>query len=390
MRTRLILVVVVALVFAGVSGYLVLSSSSGDDPAQTALTAAEREAESRSEGPDGSPDSAGAGSVDGRSSDGTSGSEPGDQGPATGGDGSDPTANTPGGNRSPGGGTSTTTPTNSPGGTPGSGSKPSSPGGVGPLNQSPRPTYQAPTAGLTTVANALDLRNKGITAVVDVKKGLAISVPIEISVVFDGVQRITQNYAASTGNRLVFNYEPLDGKVRSQKVQISLYEVQPTGRVAFQMPLTISIEPLWDVRISTLNFNLVQDCDPIGASEPWISWFDPAGGRHSKHLSMSAGQSVTVNEFASTWTEVAVARGLIQSGVAWEEDDGAIGNFFDVGNFRGSGGFGLPFTGQGRPTAPLVPGATNKSAFAQDDSRGDCGAFLTYTTTYLLRTYPLL
>lgn len=291
---------------------------------------------------------------------------------------------TPNGGTTPGG---TTTVPGTP--TPGGGKPKLGDIGIGqPLNQSPSARYEAPTNSLNLVANALAVNNKSITGVVRVPSGLVLSAKVEISVVYDGVRRLTQDYNSVGGNKIYFQYDPLDGKPRSQRVQVSLYEVQPTGRIPFQMPFNITITPLYDVTVGPLTFNLVTPCDAVGGSEPVVGWFNPDKTGETKSLYMHSGQSVVITEFAWSRTEISLAQGFIRPFASWEEDDSAV-----VRMINAVSGFppGADFVGHGVPNAPLLPGKTHKEQWDMNDPRGsDCAAFLSYQITYTVDSYPQL
>jgi hypothetical protein len=243
----------------------------------------------------------------------------------------------------------------------------------------PPPAYQAPTANLTKVANALSLRNKSVTTVVQAAAGLKLTNRVNINVYFAAYShyetRQTQRYVGTTGNRFSYSFPELDGLARPEDIQVILSERTRQGAVNFTINWHLdNVQPLYDVSVSPLSFHLNNDCDWIGDSEPMVVWVDPGGQYHENDFSLGGGGTRALTDFASTWTEVGMGQGRIRPAVTWQEDDPFEGpHQFDVG-----------------PTSPLLPGRSYSVSQVMNDAYGnDCNATLSWQVTYTLRTYAL-
>ena len=136
--------------------------------------------------------------------------------------------------------------------------------------------YQAPTANLTLVANALRLSYKSVSTLVTVAPNLPVTQPVEISIGYyspAGNERITQSYVRASGNRFLYNDKEGDGKPRTMNISISLREPKAGGgfdtfAVNWQTPL----DPLYDVSIGPFTFDLISKCDAVGKSEILFTW----------------------------------------------------------------------------------------------------------------------
>jgi hypothetical protein len=234
------------------------------------------------------------------------------------------------------------------------------------------PFFDAPTPNLNRIANALRVREKSVTGVVSVPAGLNLGTPMEISVLF-GTTRVTQNYANGAGNRLAADFPALDGQKRRENVVITLRESTGNGYQTYSISYSIDIEPLYDVSFSALTFDLLNDCDFVGASEPIIRWVNSDGQDISKAVSMHGGDSVRLPAFVRIYRETGTSADLRLPGINWIEDDAV-----DTGFYK------LP-----APEGPLVPGTT-RTVTINSTARNDdyCSAQLRYDVTYQLRTYP--
>ncbi len=240
------------------------------------------------------------------------------------------------------------------------------------------PYVNAPTENLKSVSAAMVLRWRSVTAVVTLQPKLNLSAPVDVSILF-GVQRITQTYNNSSGNRFVSNFDAKDGLKRPENIVVSLLERGGNGiNIPHNFTWTVNIEPLYDVSTGPLDLSLVNDCDDIGNSEPIISWRFPAGDTRRVDLSMSGGQTIRVDSFARAYAEVSVSANVREPTFNFVEDDVDF----------------LPtFISYDPPlaTVPLLPGRTHTIAtriYARNDNY--CSANISYVIRYQLRSYPNL
>lgn len=271
------------------------------------------------------------------------------------------------------------------------------PGMVGPLTGTLAlpDQYQAPTANLTMVANAVRLTHKSLTTLITAAPNLPITTSVEISIGYyspAGNQRITQSYVRATGNRFLYNDKEGDGKPRRMRVDISLREQLSNGEWAtFALPWQASLDPLYDVTISPLNFKLRDDCDKFGDSEIKFRWSSPDKAQHIFGFRARAGWPIHVGGFAWRGLEVSVSQSLLYPRASFMENDSHIVNFGrafadcikELGcPFKISGIFGGEI---------LLPGNTHiVEGDLMEADRERCRAHYDYKITYTLRFYPYL
>ncbi len=246
---------------------------------------------------------------------------------------------------------------------------------IGPVNGLPIQRYITPSANLDAVANALTLRTKSVNTLVALPAGLNVTKPVTVSIWYDNAPGQPQSYVRSSGNRFLQSFPAGNGQALYKPIRVHLTEQVSATRTnqydVFWNPL---VQPLYDIRVSPLNFTLNQDCDWVGDSEPVVVWSDPKGVTGSASYSLDAGDRVTVNGFARTYTEVGQLAGLKLPSVDWFEDD--------------------PFSLGAVAPAPsgqlaLVNSYTYNRTL--DETTGqDCKATLKYSVTKTLRFYPYL
>jgi hypothetical protein len=241
--------------------------------------------------------------------------------------------------------------------------------------------YDAPTPSLTEIANAFQLRHKSLTTLVTVPPNLPVTRPVEISIGYSspaGVQRITQSYVRSTGNRFLYNDPEGNGKPRRMTMSITLSEPNPGGQT-FTFPLKIEadLDPLYDVRISPLQFSLISNCDAVGNSEIWLYWQSPDRQILQQHYSARPGQALSLGRFEWARSEISSSQQLLREEVLGflDEDYVSLDQKFST---RIPGG------------PALIPGKTQKVKGNRKAENDSCQLYFEYTINYSLRFYPYL
>ena len=247
--------------------------------------------------------------------------------------------------------------------------------------------YVGPTDNITVVANALAWYHKSLTTLVTVKAGLNLTRPVTISIAYlspagygpDNPERLTETYAVSTGNRFLrLDFEG-NGQRRLLHLDITLSEPNPAGGIySFNIPVEMDLDPLYDVSISSLVFELVRGCATIGANQIDLNWYPPeditSDTYRTVHFATQEHEIFTINEFGWARQEVS-ATANFRTPVVWYTETG----------------FHIDFSPRpGVSEVNLVPGQTHASFPGLINSTvgtQDCEATLNYTTTYTLRWY---
>jgi hypothetical protein len=246
-------------------------------------------------------------------------------------------------------------------------------------------TYVGPTANITDVANHVQVQAKSLTSLVTVDPGLVLTRPITISIAYISPwvaaenERKTQTYVPSSGNRFLQNDLEGDGKPRKVHMDITLSEAKPAGGAySFNVPVDLALDPLYDVNISPLVFQLVKGCSTAFANQIDLNWFAPDKSElQTVHFAAKDNETFNIQEFGWARSEVSAAANLHKVVVYYRQRGVLPPN-----------GFG-PAPGPG--TENLVPGQTQRSnqGLVSGLSPGgeDCQATLDYTVTYQLRAY---
>ena len=250
--------------------------------------------------------------------------------------------------------------------------------------------YVGPTADITEVANHIHVQAKSLNSLVAVDPGLALTQPVTISIAYLSPwvasvnERKTQTYVPSSGNSFLYSDLEGDGKPRKLHMDITLSEPKPGGGVdSFNVPVDVTLDPLYDVTISPLVFKLITGCSIVGADQIDLDWYAPddvphdVGGivtrYHQIHFAAKEGETFNIGEFSWARSEVSADANLHNVGV-----------WYETTNFHPIPGFGPAITGTGN----LVPGKTHRSDPGLVKSiNDDCQATLDYTVTYQLRSY---
>jgi hypothetical protein len=263
-----------------------------------------------------------------------------------------------------------------------------------------------PTDNLTKVINALRLKHKSLTIVITTTPGLSLTQPVEISIAYispagppPSGNRITQPYQRKFGNRFVYTDPEGEGTPRHMRIDMWLTEPKPGGGLyTYSISWQADLDPLYDVTISPLTFQLLSNCDFVSHSEIRFGWNAPDTARPEdyKRFSFSAfkGKRVMIQPFAWARPEVSASAHLHMPSLRWDEHDPSIPNPLDF-SFPGT------FDSQARiSTVNLVSGKTQGYSFGlfpgqpypgPEQIRGNtCIARIIYSITYTLHLYPSL
>jgi hypothetical protein len=180
----------------------------------------------------------------------------------------------------------------------------------------------------------------------------------------------------SQGNRWYFFFSTKDAQPRTEELVVRLYELAPLGKTySFTWP--IRVVPLYNISISPLTFELLDDADKVGKSECQIRWVTPEGNVTERNHSLRAGDRVRFLDFAREFVEVSTTSDLYKPLFRWtERDTGA--------------GFNPPLT-----WTPILPGHHGthliEEIIAEDgdgfDGGSDARARFAYYLTIKLRIY---
>lgn len=250
--------------------------------------------------------------------------------------------------------------------------------------------YQAPTADLTLVANALRLAHKSLSTLVTAAPNLPVTQPIEISIGYyspTGNQRITGSYVRSSGNRFLYNDKEGDGKPRTMTINISLRELKTGGGYeTFAVNWQVNLDPQYDVSIGPIAFDLISRCDAVGKSEILFTWFSPDLQYHKFKFSTRAGSRTTIGPFAWTRQEVGWAHQLFREKAEFYDEDSAVTEVLWNCLPAACGFRGNPV----RPTQHLLTGTTALIKGNLKAENDNCQAYFEYQMTKTLRLYPYL
>jgi hypothetical protein len=239
-------------------------------------------------------------------------------------------------------------------------------------------TYTGPTPNLTAVGNSLALFNRSLTTVVVAQRGRVITRPVDIIVTYfspwNVPVEIRQSYVPSTGNRFLHNDALGDGTRRRITMSITLLDIRPTGppiRDVFYWQ--VDLDPLYDVSVGPLRFELLKGCDWFGDSEIILSLQRPDRTRATDKFSLGEGDVRNVNAFAWSRTEASASMNLLTPYTTFREEDPSL-NLVGVPTF---------FWPDNLPA--LIPGET-RFVKSVDESDG-CTADLSYRESYTPRYY---
>jgi hypothetical protein len=247
------------------------------------------------------------------------------------------------------------------------------PSGNTTFNGNDRGGADPPTPGTNALFRGITVRARSVSAVVHAPAGLAVTNTTEISVLF-GDRRVSQNYDRKAGTTITFNYPVGDGKRRNEVLTINLTEQAPGGAVPYHWNRLAVIEAEFEVTISDLTFTLLNDCDPVGDSEPDIVIADDRGVVELE-LSMSADEVRHLHQLSRHVAAAKVSDGLVAPQMFFIE--------LDPTGFHST---------PGTPTVPaLLPGASRQVRFEEaDQSDPYCNARFEYVIGINVLTYRSL
>jgi hypothetical protein len=248
-----------------------------------------------------------------------------------------------------------------------------SPSGNATFNGNDQGTGDPPTPGLTALFRGITVKARSVSAVVHAPAGLAVTNPTEISVLF-GNRRVSQTYDRKAGTTIAFNYPVGDGRQRNEVLTINLTEQGLTGAVAYHWNRLVVIEAEFEVTVSDLTFTLLNDCDPIGNSEPVVNIADDRDVVDVE-LSMSADEVRHLHQLSRHVPAAKVRDGLIMPQLSFFEDD--LGGFHQQSD---------------KPTGPaLLPGTSRRVQFDRADPGDEfCNAHFDFQIGIDLLTFTSL
>ena len=243
--------------------------------------------------------------------------------------------------------------------------------------------YNAPTANLTLVANAIALKTKSLSILLTAAPGLAVTNPVNIRVTYNssvtGSRSIQNVYDAKTGYRNFHNDPEGNRAKRHMKLDILLTELQPGNKpVNFPFTREFDLEPLFDVSITPLRFTLNTSCERFyeGDADIHFLWYAPHASKYrEKSFQAEKGKTTTINEFAWAHQEVKASANLMWPTWSFYEKDT---NVFSPTQYD------IP-----KPTLKLLPnaggfvGRTLKDASGQ----GGCEANTAFDIVIRVRQY---
>jgi hypothetical protein len=244
------------------------------------------------------------------------------------------------------------------------------------------PTYaDAPSDNLRLLARALRFRYKSTTGVLMVPPGLRLTAPVEISMLWDErgpkPTRATQDYNNATGNRSLFFYPIGNGLRRPVNNVVTLAERTAAGEfvATYAVRSNVTIEPLYNVYVSNLQFTLLTDCDPAGASEVRLRWLTPSNDRGEYRASTFSGSTLNIAAFARAYTEVGVSAALQVPVILFIEEDP-------------NGFYGSPIANS--PPDQLLPGEDHSVNVVVNSADPNCQGRIQYGVVYRFQEYPYL
>jgi len=233
----------------------------------------------------------------------------------------------------------------------------------------------APSENLRRLADALRFSYKSTTGAMVAPAGLNLTSPVEISVLWDEggprPTRATQDYNNTTGNRSIFLFPAGDGRARAVGSVVTLAERRTDGAVTYAVRSRVTIEPLYDITVSSLVFTLLTDCDLL-ATDVRLYWLGADGGGGQFRRGMHENESATVTDFARTYREVGQSSNLLVPLIVFYDHDPY--------DFRGPPG--------ANTNGPLPLGADRTIDFGLSDPENSaCVARVRYGVKFQLREY---
>jgi hypothetical protein len=197
------------------------------------------------------------------------------------------------------------------------------PGAVAPgANFLPIP---APTPSLTAIRNAIRVTSKSISVNLRIPANLPVTVPVEVSVAYNSpaqTQRLTKTYSPTTGLILLYREAEGDGKPRTMRLDITVRELVPNGK-SFSFSKQFPIIPLYDVTISSLDFNVVvlNSCELLGKADITLFWWSPdhAGGQIK--FDIGSLETRNIKDFRWAGKEISTQANLVEPRVQFYDAD---------------------------------------------------------------------
>jgi hypothetical protein len=243
------------------------------------------------------------------------------------------------------------------------------------------PHANAPTDNLRRLATALRLKHKSITGVLTVPPGLNLTARVEISMLWDEggprPTRATQDYNNATGNRFIFPYPAGDSSIRKVANIATLAEFAANGEATpYAVRANVSIEPLYDLTVSALQFKMLSDCDTVGASEVNVGVRYADDQTQIYEINTYAGNTHVFTEFARAYQEIGQSSKFVKPIVGFIEQDPR------------ANGFDSAFPPLGTPLLLGADYTFDRLVTAINDKY--CQAAIKYSVSFRLREYLYL
>jgi len=240
-------------------------------------------------------------------------------------------------------------------------------------NAPPDPFHDAPTPAIHRVVSGLRLESKSVNLKLSARPGLGAGSPVRVAVRFTTASPWQEAlYSESSGLVLRAAVPHADFASRLETVTVRLQDTA-TG-ASYLKVWGHRVNPVADVRIGDLTFGTSEDCDPgvppWSAPDPDVYWRD-AHGRSGLAALGDNERAGRIPEFAHTLTEVSAADGLRAPTAAWNDRDPV----FDPG-------------ADPKDRGPLLPARTDRVAWTEEATSGDCSAELAFEMTVTPRSYP--
>ena len=234
-----------------------------------------------------------------------------------------------------------------------------------------------PSANLFAVASSFEVRTKSLTTQVNFRPGYTVTTPVTIRLDFASpatqYKPLKQVYDPRNGNQFVYSDLPWGGRSRDMIITMTLSD----DTSIYDWPIKRTLDPLFAVSVSPLEFRLLDDCDRLGKSDIKLVLLKPDTSRTVESFKMGKGGYRLTQQFYWYRPEASASEGLTLPDVVFGDND-----FFTKFN-----------TNYTPPQQALLTGAGASQPvqrIIKASAGGNCRAQINYTLTYALRQYTHL